>query len=490
MRAGTTRGKCPPLLALALGTVLALPSAAFAGSNNKTAVALPSLAPTIARVAPAVVDVAALTRPKLAARKDVLAGASAPGSVGRLLRHFFSKSASAGVGGHVAAIGSGFIVDPRGYIVTSNELAAKGDDIEVTLANHTKYRAQVIGRDDTTDLALIKIDAQGRLPYLNWGDSSTASVGDWIIAIGNSYGLPGTVTAGIISAKGRSLAGSYDDLMQVDAPINRGDSGGPTLSLDGRVVGVTTALYSPSGGSAGIGFAVPSNVARKVIGELRAHGHATWGWLGASLRPVPPALARRLGLDRDRPQGMLVVAVVPNGPAARAGLRPGDVITAVAGQPILSRQQLPRLIERAPVGAKLALAVRCRGKRWTARATVAERPTKAQLVALLSPGAGHWQALGMRLAPVSAGAPGRRGGLAVTRVAPKSAAAAAGILPGDVIVSIDRDPVGSPQRAAAELSAISGKIMLQVERRGSDHKVALSAGGLKTNGAETASNSG
>lgn len=487
MSAANDRGRRGPLLALALGAAVALPSAAFAGSGAKTVVALPSLAPTIARVAPAVVDVAAMTRPKLANRRDILAGssASAPASVDRLLRHFFAKRDPAGSGGHVAAIGSGFIVDPRGYIVTSNELAAKGDDIEVTLADNTKHRARVVGRDDTTDLALIKIRTQSRLPYLNWGDSSTAAVGDWIIAIGNSYGLPGTVTAGIISAKGRNLAGSYDDLMQVDAPINRGDSGGPTLSLDGRVIGVTTALYSPSGGSAGIGFAVPSNVAKKVIGELRAHGHATWGWLGVSLRQLPPALARRLGLDADRPEGMLVVAVVPKGPAAQAGLRPGDVITAVGGRRIASLQQLPRLIERAPVGAKLALEIRCRGRRWTARATIAERPPKAQLVSLRSAGTGHWQALGMALAAPSNGLSRHQRGVAVTRVAPSSAAAAAGVLPGDVIVSIDHDRVGSPRQAAAELAAVTGKVWLQIERRGSNRLIGLSAGGI-----ETAGNSG
>ncbi|HJU18233.1 MAG TPA: trypsin-like peptidase domain-containing protein, partial [Stellaceae bacterium] len=321
---GEAHGRRSSFFALVLGAVLA----AAPLSARCHAAGLPSLAPLVERVAPAVVDVSAVEGPKLASHREGLSGSSFHGSVEELLRQFFDPRAGAPSGEHVVALGSGFIVDPQGYIVTSNELATSGDRLDVTLPDKTSHPARVVGRDDTTDLALIKIETHQKLPYLTWGDSDSAAVGDWVIAIGNSFGLGGTVTAGIVSAVGRNLGdGSYDDLMQIDAPINRGDSGGPTFDLSGRVIGVNTALYSPSGGSAGIGFAVPANIAKKVVAQLKARGHATWGWLGVTLKGVTPPLARRLGLDPDRPQGALVAAVTPNGPAARAGLRPGDVIT-------------------------------------------------------------------------------------------------------------------------------------------------------------------
>jgi serine protease Do len=372
---GETQGRCCSLFILVLGVLLAAPLSSTrcnAAAPESASVQLPSLAPLVERVAPAVVDIRATARPKLASHKEGLSGSSFHGSVEELLRHFFDDGAA---GDHVVALGSGFIVDPRGYIVTSSELATSGDTLTVTLPDHTSHPAHIIGRDDTTDLALIKIETHQKLPYLTWGDSDSAAVGDWVIAIGNSFGLGGTVTAGIISAVGRSLGdGSYDDLMQIDAPINRGASGGPTLDLSGRVIAVNTALYSPSGGSAGIGFAVPANIAKKVVAQLERGGHATWGWLGVSLKNLTPSLARRLGLDPDRPQGALVAAVAPNGPAARAGLKPGDVVIAAEGRPITGLYDLPRLVERAPIGSKLALVIRRHGHERRIAAMVAAMP--------------------------------------------------------------------------------------------------------------------
>jgi serine protease Do len=398
---GQAHGRPSLLFPLMLGTALAaLPPGSIRGYAAETSVPatlsqqqLPSLAPLVARVAPAVVDVSAVETPRLASHREGLAGSSFHGSAGEhgsveeLLRHFFDDDETA-AGRHVVASGSGFIIDPSGYIVTSNELATSGDKLDVTLPDHSSHPARVIGRDDTTDLALIKIETHQKLPYLTWGDSESAAVGDWVIAIGNSFGLSGTVTAGIISAVGRSLGdGSYDDLMQIDAPINRGDSGGPTFDLSGRVIGVNTALYSPSGGSAGIGFAVPADIARKVVAQLRAHGRATWGWLGVSLKSLTPALARRLGLDPDGLRGAVVASVTPHGPAARAGLRPGDVITAAAGRPVADVHDLPRLVERAPVGSRLALVVRRRGQERTIAARIAEKPSDREpIIPLPDPG--------------------------------------------------------------------------------------------------------
>lgn len=384
---GETRSRRSLLFVLALGALFAaapFSAGCAAAGESSPAVPLPSLAPVIARVAGAVVSVAAIAEPEPEPSREILSGSSARGAAGPILRHFFAADASRG-GAHVVALGSGFIVDPRGYIVTSNDLVTSGDKLEVTLTDNTVHPARVVGRDDTTDLALVKIAAHEKLPALTWGDSDTAAVGDWVIAIGNSFGLGGTVTAGIISAVGRNLGdGSYDDLMQIDAPINRGDSGGPTFDLSGQVIAVNTALYSPSGGSAGIGFAVPADIARKVVAELKAHGHATWGWLGVSLTGVTPALARRLDLDPEQPHGVVVAAVVPNGPAARAGLRRGDVITAADGRAIATAQELPRLIEEAPVGSTLALVVRRHGRDRAIIARIAERPPQKRSPAPLS----------------------------------------------------------------------------------------------------------
>lgn len=398
------------LFALVLGAVLiAVPFSAprrAAAEQAGVVVALPSLAPVIARVAGAVVSVSAFATPRLVSHRanpgQILSGASSRGSAEGLLRHIFDARADRG-GERAIALGAGFIIDPRGYIVTSDELATSGDRLEVTLADNTVHPARVVGRDETTDLALIKIATRRKLPVLSWGDSDGAAVGDWVIAIGNPFGLGGTVTAGIISATGRDLGeGSYDDLMQIDAPINRGDSGGPTFDLGGRVIAVNTALYSPSGGSAGIGFAVPADIARRVVAQLKARGHARWGWLGVSLKGVTPALARRLHLDPERPHGVLVAALAPNGPAARAGVETGDVITAAGGRPIAGVHDLPRLVERTPVGSTLALTVRRRGRERTIAARIAERPASAGFA--LPPGAGRGRA------PARSGAGGGRSG--------------------------------------------------------------------------------
>jgi serine protease Do len=189
----------------------------------------------------------------------------------------------------------------------------------------------VVGRDEKTDIALVKIDANEKLPYVTWENSDDAKVGDWVVAVGNPFGLGGSVTAGIISALGRNInEGPYDDFLQVDAPINRGNSGGPAFNLHGQVIGINTAIYSPSGGSVGIGFAVPSNIAKEVVAQIKEHGRVTWGWLGIAIQNVTPAIAKSLGLDPDHPTGALVASLTPDSPAAKAGIKQGDVITAEA----------------------------------------------------------------------------------------------------------------------------------------------------------------
>ena len=212
------------------------------------------------------------------------------------------------------ALGSGFIVDPSGIVVTNNHVVGKSSKVEVVLQDNSKYPARVLGRDPRTDIAVLKIKADKPLPYVAFGDSSAAQVGDWVIAVGNPFGLGGSVTTGIISARGRDIhSGQFDDYLQIDAPINRGNSGGPTFNSNGEVIGINTAIYSPNGGSVGIGFAVPSNVAKQVVEQIERHGKVSRGWLGVQIQEVTPAIAASLGLGGDG--GALVANVTPNSPA-------------------------------------------------------------------------------------------------------------------------------------------------------------------------------
>jgi len=226
---------------------------------------------------------------------------------------------------HVTSLGSGFIIDPTGYIVTNNHVIEGAEEITVRMQDNVEYKARLIGHDPKTDLALLKIDAPKPLPFVEWGDSDKSRIGDWVLAIGNPFGLGGTVTAGIVSARQRDInAGPYDDFLQTDAAINRGNSGGPMFDVDGKVIGINTAIFSPSGGSIGIGFALPSSLAKGVIDQLRQYGHPRRGWLGVRIQSVTPELAE--GLKMAKPMGALIAAVTDGGPADKAGIRQGDVV--------------------------------------------------------------------------------------------------------------------------------------------------------------------
>src|SRR5690606_23539567 len=278
----------------------------------------------------------------------------------------------------VGGIGSGFIIDPEGYIVTNNHVAEDADKITVTLQGGKEYEAELIGADPKTDLALVKIDADESLPYVEWGDSDTARVGDWIIAVGNPFGLGQTVTTGIISARGRSIgAGPYDDFLQVSAPINRGNSGGPTLDTHGRVIGVNTAIFSPSGGSVGIGFAIPSNMAADDVRQLKELGKVERGWLGVMIQTVNEDLAA--GLNLPSAEGAIVSQVTPGGPAEKAGIRQGDVIVAVNGERIEEMRELPRVIAGIPAGEKAKIDIWRDGREMTVSATIGSMPDEEQV---------------------------------------------------------------------------------------------------------------
>src|SRR5271154_1590411 len=305
---------------------------------------------------------------------------------------------------HRIALGSGFIIDPSGYVVTNSHVVGGASKVEVTLQDDSKYPAKIIGRDPKTDIALLKIKADKPLPYVSFGDSSSAQVGDWVMAVGNPFGLGGTVTTGIISARGRDIhSGPFDDFLQIDAPINRGNSGGPTFNLDGQVIGINTAIYSPNGGSVGIGFAVPSNLAKTVVAQLEEHGKVSRGWLGVQIQEVTTAIASSLGLQGEH--GALVAVVTPDSPGAKAGLKQGDVILTFNGSEVNHLHDLPRLVAESAPDTAAKLKVWRNGQPVELHATLGELPNNEQ-VASAADGqdqdeSARADALGMHLASLN-----------------------------------------------------------------------------------------
>jgi serine protease Do len=490
---------CAALLLLSLPSHAQSPAENGVGAGRNLtekaqndAIALPSFAPLAEHVLPAVVNISVeLTQQTAAQDEGDTQGNSGlvpsePGGTpfDQFLRRFF-ENPDRNPQEKTIALGSGFVIDPTGYVVTNNHVVANAEKVTVTFQDNSQHPAKVIGRDAKTDLALLKIDTKQKLPYVSWGNSDDVKVGDWVVAVGNPFGLGGTVTAGIVSALGRNInEGPYDDFLQIDAPINRGNSGGPTFDLQGQVIGINTAIYSPSGGSVGIGFAVPSNIAEHVVAELKEHGHVTWGWLGVTIQSITPSIARSLGLDPDHPIGALVASVTPDSPAQKAGLKPGDVIIKAGGRNIETVHDLPRLVASAAIGSKLDLTVRRGGEQEKLEATIGEMPQR-----VASAGEGETQpsqanasAFGMEFVPL---APKLRGelhvpkdvsGVVVGRIAPDSPAQALGIQPGDVIRSIDQKPVTTPEEAAGELkeAAAHGDVLLLLNRHGVDEFVGLS----------------
>jgi serine protease Do len=384
------------------------------------------------------------------------------------------------------ALGSGFIIDPAGYVVTNNHVVEQAGTITVILQDNSRHPAKLVGRDALTDLALLKIESDGKLPYLPWGDSDAAQVGDWVMAVGNPYGLGGTVTAGIISARGRNIeSGPYDDFLQIDAPINRGDSGGPTFNMDGEVIGINTAILSPSGGSIGIGFAIPSSVAKPVIDQLRAHGKVDRGWLGVQNQPLTPQIAKSLG--REGEQGALVAAVTPDSPAAKAGVKQGDIVLSFAGKRIVEPRDLSLAVATAPVGKEAALTVWRDGKELEFHTVIGLMPKSVETARGEQPSQEPLQksALGLQFAPLTDEArqkfdiPRDVQGVVVADVAPDSPAADQ-IEAGDVIESVNQRPVRAPTEAAQALEAAAKSanknILVLINRAGTNQYVAFAAG--------------
>jgi serine protease Do len=393
---------------------------------------------------------------------------------------------------HATSLGSGFIIDPAGYIATNNHVIADADDITVILHDNTNLKARVVGRDTKTDIALLKVDAKKPLPAAVWGNSDAARVGDWVLAIGNPFGLGGSVTAGILSARQRDIdSGPYDDYLQTDAPINRGNSGGPMFNMDGEVIGINTAIYSPSGGSIGIGFAIPSALAEEVVDELKNERDHTVhrGWLGVRIQTVTDLIADNLGLDKSK--GALVASVTPKGPAADAGLQPGDVVLSFNSKPVDDMRQLPRLVAETPVGRTVPVTVWRKRQDVTFEVKVGrldESPVQQASAqpetTSSSPGdSGGVKTLGLTLSGITPDLKDRFSlaadakGVVVLDVANGSAAAEKGFRPGDVIMEAAQTEVKSPddvtKKITQEKQAGRKSILLLVDRQGDLRFVAL-----------------
>ncbi len=435
-----------------------------------------SFADLTARLAPAVVNVS--TTQKIEVGK--LRGLPPGSPLEDLFKRFQEQQGDQGepVTREATSLGSGFIISPDGYVVTNNHVisAEQGKDapvetITVTLTDRTEYKARIIGRDTLTDLALLKIDATN-LPYVKFGNSQAARVGDWAIAIGNPFGLGGTVTAGIVSALHRNIgSGQYDRYIQTDASINQGNSGGPLFDLDGNVIGINTAIFSPTGGNVGLGFSIPAELAKPVIDQLRATGTVKRGYLGVAIQPLSTDIAAGLGLPKDK--GEIVASVEPSGPAARAGIKQGDVIVKINNSDVTYDNTLSYVVANTPIGATVPIELVRDGTRRTVSATISQRPAESVVQARAgitpdaddstdgkTPGAEAARAsLGITLQPLTSQLrqqlkiPETVRGVVIAGINPSSDAATEGLQRGDIILQINQRPTTTPAEAAAAVDA-------------------------------------
>jgi len=474
-------------LALAAGgaAIAQIPSSEAAGGAAQVATAaiperapivMPSFADVAERVSPAVVNVTTVTSQAPQVRFRGHGGIPEEGPMGELFKRFFEQPGLS-LPQRVQGAGSGFLIDADGHIVTNHHVVDGASEVRVTLSDGTKLKARVLGRDDKTDLALLKVDAGRALPYVELGDSAGTRVGDWVLAVGNPFGLGGSVNAGIVSARGRDInSGPYDDYIQIDAPINRGHSGGPLFDAYGRVIGVNTAIYSPTGGNVGIGFAIPAETVRSVIADLRAHGRVERGWLGVQIQPVTEELAAGLGLTE--PQGALIADVLPQGPAAGSELKAGDVILQANGQPIREHKDLPKLVAAAKAGTPMTLAILRSGQPLSVTVTIDRMPDEEPVAEADTAPAGEpaQPRLGLYLAPVTPELREERGlgadgpGVLIARVEPGSPAEQAGIESGHLISMVGGERVSSPEQVIAAVRKAAEEkrpaVLLRIEKEG------------------------
>ena len=464
--------------ALAGATVLVLGLLAWTGAEAR---GIPeSFADLVEKLTPAVVNIST-TQTMRTSQREVPVPQFPPGSpFEEFFKDFFERQRPGGnrerPSRRATSLGSGFIVAAEGIVITNNHVIAEADEVTVILSDDSRFKAKVLGVDKETDVAVLKIEAGRPLPFVQFGDSDKSRVGDWVVAIGNPFGLGGTVTAGIISARARELkSGRYDDFIQTDASINRGNSGGPLFNTAGQVIGINTAIFSTSGGSIGIGFAVPSNLAGPVIKQLRSFGRTMRGWLGVKIQPVTDEIAESLGLAKA--SGALVAEVNPDGPATRSGLKAGDVILEFDGKKVTRMRALPRLVAETEIGKAVVVQVWRAGAKVDLQVKIGELnevqlASRQQSSPELSSAA--VDALGMKLSAITGELRQRfelgegTQGVVITEVDADSSAAEKGIRAGDVIVEVAQEEVGSPSQVldkVREVKKSSRKSVLLLVRR-------------------------
>ncbi|HUY19744.1 MAG TPA: DegQ family serine endoprotease [Candidatus Binataceae bacterium] len=457
-----------------------------AASLPKNGVPLPSFAPLVKRVMPTVVNVSVVQEIKSNAMPFQFGGPGGPQGPGgggpgagpqqgpfgpgggdpfEQFRHFFGEIPH---NFKQHGLGSGVIVSPDGYILTNNHVVGDASEIHVKLSDQREFKAKVIGKDEKTDLALIKIDSKDPLPYADLGNSDATEVGDWVIAIGNPFGFSLTVTAGIVSAKGRALGGNYDNFIQTDASINPGNSGGPLFNTEGKVIGINTAIYSSTGTNAGIGFAIPIDLARDIMNQLKEHGHVIRGWLGVEIQQVTPDLAQSFGLEK--PEGALVASVVEDGPAAAAGVKRGDVILKFDGRPVPDEHHLPEMVAQTQINKTVPLVVLRNGKQVELQVKVGELKETKLASAKNEEANDNWGLQVQALTPEIAQQLNLKSdkGVVVRGVTPDTPGADAGVQPGDVVLEVNHKKIASVENFLTEAKAAkdSKKPALLLVQRG------------------------
>jgi serine protease Do len=406
---------------------------------------------------------------------------------GDSFREFFNRNQ--GAPRRATSLGSGFIISTDGLVVTNNHVIDGADEITVTLSDDTQHRAELVGRDPKTDLALLRIDADRVLPAVPFGDSTKSRVGDWVVAIGNPFGLGGTVTAGIISARQRDInQGPYDSFIQTDASINRGNSGGPMFNMDGEVIGVNTAIFSPTGGSVGVGFSVPSSIVSRVISQLQQFGQTRRGWLGVRIQTVTDEIAESIGLDGTR--GALVSSVTDKGPAEAGGIKAGDVILSFNGKPVDSMRELPRIVAETDIGKSVPVEVWRDERQQTVAIKIGELEEEVPVLASTGPRGNAVEPeeaaiddLGVSVTSITDemrqqfNLPNELQGVVITAVEPNSAAAEKSLRPGDVIVEVSQEEVKTPGQIAEKIrearDADRSSVLLKINRNGDRRFVAV-----------------
>jgi serine protease Do len=461
--------------------VPATPAMAEAVKVPGNAAQMPSFADVVQAVEPAVVSI----RVKAEARPQTSMFDGTPrGGPFEWFREFGPRSdrgeggqglPNRGQRGFVTGQGSGFFISGDGYVVTNNHVVDNASEVKVTMDDGTEYDAKVIGVDEKTDVALLKVDADRDFPYVMFDDGDIR-VGEWVVAVGNPFGLGGSVTAGIVSARGRDIgAGPYDDFIQIDAPINKGNSGGPTFNLQGEVVGVNTAIYSPSGGSVGIGFAIPAATVEQIVEDLKDDGNVTRGWLGVQIQGVNADIADSLGLKDAK--GALVTEPQADGPAVAAGIKSGDTITAVDGKAVNDPRDLARRIAGYAPDTDVKITVWRDGKQQEITVKLGTLPTDGKRADAATSGNGSDLAqLGLSVAPAASVGLEEKG-LAVVEVDPNGPAAERGLQVGDVIVAVGGQPVGKTADVTAGIEAAKGEgrkaVLFQVRSGENTRYVAL-----------------